>query len=196
MKIPSLFLFHLYRIFRRLRMLLMRPLFKVHGRNFIFDPDGSYSFETISVGNEVYIGPGAVLLASLSSICIGNKVMFGPNVTIMGGDHNTSVIGKFMFDVKVKRAQDDQPVVIEDDVWIGTGAIILKGVHVGRGCIVAAGAVVTRNIPPYTIVAGIPARVLSVRFKMDEIIEHEMSLYPPDQQFTKEYLMNLIGAYL
>ena len=53
---------------------------------------------------------------------------------------------------------EDAPVVIEDDVWIGAGAIVLPGVTVGRGSIVAAGAVVTRSIEPHTIVAGVPAR--------------------------------------
>ena len=78
-------------------------------------------------------------------------MLIGPNVMIIGGDHNTSVIGNFMFDVKSKRESDDQAVVIADDVWIGNGVIIHKGVQFGRGSIVAAGAIVTNNIPPYTI---------------------------------------------
>jgi len=68
-------------------------------------------------------------------------------VTILGGDHNTSVIGKAMFFVHTKRPEDDLPVVIEDDVWVGTRVTILKGVRIGRGAIVAAGAVVTRTFP-------------------------------------------------
>jgi len=78
----------------------------------------------------------------------------GSNVTIIGGDHNASVVGKFMYDYEVqeKRPEDDQDVIIEDDVWIGTGAIILKGVRLGRGSIVAAGALVRKDVLPYTIV--------------------------------------------
>jgi acyl-[acyl carrier protein]--UDP-N-acetylglucosamine O-acyltransferase len=79
-------LFHLFlRLLRRLKMYFHRPLFRSVGKNFKFDPDGTYSFGTISVGNDVYIGPGACLIASASEIVIGNKVMFGPNVTIVGG---------------------------------------------------------------------------------------------------------------
>lgn len=131
---------------------LYRPLFGNLGKNIRFDPYGLYSYKTIFVGNDVFIGYGAVFQATESRIIIGNKVMFGPNVTIMGGDHNTSVVGKFMYDVKEKRPEDDQPVIIEDDVWVGTGAIILKGVTIGRGSIVAAGSVVTQDVLPYTIV--------------------------------------------
>lgn len=137
----------LLRLLRRIRMYLLRPLFKASGKNFKFDPYGVYSYETISVGHDVYIAPGACLIASKSSITIGNKVMFGPNVTIIGGDHNIYVIGRFMFDIKEKLPENDLPVNIEDDVWIGAGATIIKGVTIGRGSIVAAGALVTKNTP-------------------------------------------------
>ncbi len=166
------------------------------GKNFVFDPDGEYSFHNIEVGDDVFIGPGAVLSATESKISISNKVMFGPNVTIMGGDHNTSVVGKFMYDVKEKRPEDDQPVVIEDDVWIGTGAIILKGVKIHRGSIVAAGSVVTKDVPPYTIVAGVPAKVVKMRFDADTIIAHESILYSQEKRLTKEYFTNIFGEHL
>ena len=157
-------------------MYVLRPLFKSYGKNFIFDPSGQYSFSTISVGNDVYIGPGACLLAGDSAIEIGNKVMFGPNVTIMGGDHNFSVVGKYMFDVKEKKPGDDLPVYIHDDVWIGTGAIVLKGVTIGAGSLVAAGALVKDDVPKYAIVAGVPAKIVRMRFSNDEIAAHEQML--------------------
>lgn len=159
-----------------MRMLFLKPLFKSYGKNFIFDPYGHYSFSTITVGNDVYIGPGAVLTASNSGITIGNKVMFGPKVTIVGGDHNISLVGRYMFDVKEKLPENDLPVIIQSDVWVGAGVIILKGVTVGNGSIVAAGALVTKDVPPYTIVAGVPARVFKKRFTDEEIIEHERML--------------------
>lgn len=185
--IAQLFIF-VRRVVRRAQMLLLRPAFKRCGANFIFDPNGNYSFETIEVGDDVFIGNGATLQASQSGIVIGNKVMFGPQVTVMGGDHNTSVIGQFMFDVKIKRPEDDQPVVIEDDVWVGTGAIILKGVRLGRGCIIAAGAVVTKDVAPYTIVAGVPARRLSARFDAATILAHEATLYAARDRCLSEHL--------
>jgi len=164
------------KILRRIRMHIIRHAFKQCGKNFIFDPDGEYSFKTISVGSDVFIGSGAKFLASNSTITIGSKVMFGPNVTVLGGDHNTSSVGKFMFDCKEKKQGDDLPVVFEDDTWIGAGSIILKGVTVSRGSIIAAGSVVTKDVPEYTIVAGVPARPIDSRFEPDVLQQHKRLL--------------------
>lgn len=158
-------------------MELLRPSFKKYGRNFVFDPYGLYSFSTIEVGNDVYVGPGATLTATNSIIIMGNKIMLGPNVSIIGGNHNTSVIGRFMCDIKEKRLEDDQPVIIEDDVWIGTNVTILKGVTIGTGSIVAAGAVVTKSQPPYSIIGGIPAKVIKNRFSKEDLQNHLSLLY-------------------
>ena len=81
-----------------------------------------------------------------------------------------------LFDVKHKNADDDQPVEIQDDVWIGAGSIILKGVCIGRGSIVAAGSVVTKSCDPYSVLAGVPARVVKKRFKYEQMVEHERIL--------------------
>lgn len=138
----------LSKIINRLSRLIMISLFKRHGKNVVFFPLYSFfSYNTIEFGDDVYIGPGANF-SSITKITIGNKVMFGPNVTIMGGDHNTTEIGKFMFDVTSKNPENDLPVVIEDDVWIGTGVIILKGVTIGKGSIIAAGALVNKMCYP------------------------------------------------
>lgn len=175
-------------------MLVLRSAFRSHGRHFIFDPDGHYTFGNIEVGNDVSIGTGAVLLASESKIMVGNKVMFGPNVTVVGGNHNASVVGRFMYDVKDKRPQDDQDVIVEDDVWVGSGAIILKGVRLGRGSIVAAGAVVLRDVLPYVVVGGNPARPISARFQdIAAILRHEAALYPPEARLSVESLRNSFG---
>jgi acetyltransferase-like isoleucine patch superfamily enzyme len=173
-------------------MVALRAAFSRYGRNFIFDPDDHFTYQHIEVGNDVSIGAGAVFLASESKILIGNKVMFGPNVIMIGGDHNTSCIGRFMYDVHNKRPQDDEDVIIEDDVWVGSGAIILKGVRVGRGAIVAAGAVVNKDVLPYTVVGGMPARVISLRFKdVDTILEHETLLYPVEKRLSDETLQEI-----
>jgi acetyltransferase-like isoleucine patch superfamily enzyme len=181
------------RALRRFRMLLMRSAFRRHGRNIIFDPKDLLSYANIETGDDVSIGSGSILLASESKIVIGNKVMFGPNVTVVGGNHNTSEIGRFMFDVKEKRPGDDQDVVFADDVWVGTGAIILKGVCVGRGSIIAAGAVVNRDVPAYTVVGGTPAKIIATRFKNPEtLLCHEKALYPAEKRLSKEALQRIM----
>lgn len=165
-------------------------MFSKYGSNFRFDPAGMYSFQTIEVGDDVNLGMRPILLAARSKIKIGNHVMFGPEVAILGGNHRTDLVGRFMKSVmdSEKRPEDDLDVVIEDDVWVGTRAIILHGVTIGRGAIVAAGAVVTKSVPPYAIVAGNPARVLRFRWDVDTILANEEKLYPPEARLTREVL--------
>lgn len=174
------------RIYSRVVMILIRPAFQHYGRNFIFDPRDSFTYSNIEVGDDVSIGRGASFMAVESKIVIGNKVMFGPNVTIIGGNHNTSVVGRFMYDVQEKRPEDDQDIIFEDDIWVGACAIILKGVRVGRGSIIAAGALVTKDVKPYTVVAGVPAKKISTRFgDINMLIKHEESLYPPEKRLSE-----------
>ena len=104
--------------------------------------------------------------------------MSGPGVTIVSGNHRTDVIGKYMSQITDadKRPEDDRDVIIEDDVWIGANATILMGVTIGRGCVIAAGAVVNKDCPPYCVLGGVPARVLKTRFTLEQITEHEKAL--------------------
>ena len=181
------------KVWRRVLMTTYRPLFQSHGKNFWFDPKGLYSFGNIRVGDDVFLGERPLLMATVSEIRIGSKVMFGPEVVILGGDHNTSVVGKFMYDVEEKRPGDDQPVIIEDDVWIGARAIILKGVTIGRGAIIGAGAVVSRSVPPYAVAVGSPARVVKFRWDIDTILRHEESLYPVERRLSRERVTHFYG---
>lgn len=182
----------LYIIFGGLQNRLLRyfmlSLIPEKGNNIKFDARDPISYNKLVLGSNIYIGKGAKISSAISKIYIGNNVMFGPNVLIRGGNHNTSVLGKFMFDVHSKRPEDDEDVIIEEDVWVGANVTILKGSIIRRGSIVAAGAVVNRDFPPYSIIGGVPARVLKKRFSYDDVVTHESSLYDPKKRITeKEY---------
>jgi len=178
----------------RILMHLYKFQFARCGRNVVFYPTRSdLYYRHISIGNDVFIGPGASFIALVSSITIGDKVMIGPNVTIRGGNHSTHIVGRMMADycLSDKLPQDDEPVVIETDVWVGTGAIILKGVRVGRGAIIAAGAVVTKDVAPYSIVGGVPAHHIRFRWGSEDIIRHESLVYPPHERLDAEFVRNV-----
>ena len=104
--------------------------------------------------------------------------MFGPNVTIMTGNHRTDVVGKYMTEIKEsdKLPENEQDVCFLGDNWVGANSTILKGVTVGEGSIIAAGAVVTNDVPLYSIVGGVPARVIAMRFDEEQVIEHKKKL--------------------
>ena len=154
-------------------MYILLNKFKKKGKNIILNPFDYYSFNTITIGSDVYIGPGAYFSSAHSSINIGNKVMFGPGVKLLGGNHVTDQIGRFMFDIEHKTPESDAPIVIEDDVWIGANVVILKGVTVKEGSIVGANSLVNKDVPPYSIVVGSPAKVIRFRFSDAEIVKHK-----------------------
>lgn len=133
----------------------------------------------LSVGDGTSIPKGSIFYCLRAPLSIGRKVIFGPRPTIITGDHRIDVIGKHLIDVtnEEKLPENDMPVVIEDGCWIGANVTILKGVTIGRGSIIAAGAVVTNSCPPYSIIGGVPAKIIRMRFTPDQIQQHE-SLLP------------------
>ena len=124
--------------------------------------------ENITMGHDVYLGSGAILLTTRAKIIMGDYVMSGPNLTIVTGDHRADVLDRPMMSLteEEKLSENDQDVVVGSDVWIGSGVTLLKGVHVADHCVIAAGAVVTKDIgPEYSIWGGVPARCIGSRFK-------------------------------
>lgn len=81
-----------------------------------------------------------------------------------------------MFDIKEKLPENDIPIFIEDDVWIGCGVTILKGVRIGTGSIIAAGSLLLKDVPSYTVYGGIPGRVIKNRFNEEELKVHKNKL--------------------
>ena len=94
-----------------------------------------------------------------------------------------------MTTVHEKTGTEDLGAVIEDDVWVEARAVILRGVRVGRGAVIGAGAVVTKSVPPYAIVAGNPARVIRFRWGVETIQAHAQALYQADQRLAGDDLL-------
>lgn len=174
-----LIIIKLYRGFKnRLFSFLLKRNFKSVGSNVRFKYTDSFSYKNISLGSDVYIGPRALFISSDSEIIIGNKVLFGPNVTIITGDHPIDLRGKYIFDILEKQPGEDLPVIINDDVWIGAGSTILKGVTIGEGAVVASSALVIKDVEPYSIVGGVPAKHIKYRGSKEQIKNHkELMIY-------------------
>jgi len=158
-------------------MAVRRQGFASCGRDVRFDPFGSYTpADRIHIGSRVFIGPGARISAS-EGMTIGDNVIIGPDLCVMGGDHSYSVPGRVMYEVKDGGV--NLPVVVESDVGLGARVTLLKGVTVREGTVVGAGSVVTHTLPPYTIAAGSPCRVLRTRFGQADLASHLAAVASP-----------------
>jgi acetyltransferase-like isoleucine patch superfamily enzyme len=134
----------------------------------------------LTIADDVYVGKFCTLECDGS---IGRFSMIGNNVGLIGRyDHDHRVVGlpireaPWIGSPGYRGPGLGLRLVIEDDVWIGFGAVVMTGVTVGRGAIVAAGSIVIHHVPPYTVVAGNPARTVAMRFEPEQIIEHERIL--------------------
>jgi len=114
----------------------------------------------IEIGEDTAINEYNNIRASGGEIIIGKKCIISQYVSMIASNHEINTT-EYMKDALWDNVKTS--VTIGDDVWIGAGAVILPGVRVGNGCVIASGAVVTKNVPDYSIVAGVPAKVVSQR---------------------------------
>ena len=144
-------------------------------------PKTLFPFETVVPGKYSYGELNIVSFNWKSKIYIGNYVSIAQQVTfLIDADHYVNHISTYPFKAKLmpsheKEAVSKGDIVIDDDVWIGYGTTIMSGVHIGQGAIVAAGAVVAKDVPPYAIVGGVPATIIKYRFD-DETVGKMMTL--------------------
>lgn len=147
------------------RSMLLKELFGSVGENVWLEPPVRMAYgSNTTVGNNVYMNFNLTIIDDYK-VTIGNNVMFGPNVTIAVTNHPVHP------DLRREGGMYALPVAIEDDVWIGSGAIIVPGVTIGKGSVIGAGSVVTRDIPSNVIAVGNPCKVLR------EITERDREYY-------------------
>jgi acetyltransferase-like isoleucine patch superfamily enzyme len=143
-------------------------------------PKGEEFFAKVKVGNYCY-GPIRAIYSGnpIEKLEIGNYCSIGSGTTfILGSEHSYKSLSTFPFKVKClgeeMEAHSKGPIILHDDVWVGEDVLFLSGVTVGKGAVIAARSVVVKNVPPYAIVGGNPAKVIKYRFTA-EIINELMS---------------------
>ena len=150
---------------------------------------GSWDMELATIGDYSYGGIYVLTFQKEYRLKIGHFCSIAPYVAFMlSADHYTNRISSYPFKVKVlgekMEGVSKGDIVVDDDVWIGYGATIMSGVHIGQGAVVAAGAVVTKDVPPYSIVGGVPAKVIKFRFEqelIEELLKIEYSKLTKDE---------------
>lgn len=142
---------------RMIRRSLCSSLFDNCGNNINVEKKASFGTGVgIIIGNNSGLGVNCIVNGPLS---IGDNVMMGPDVAILTSTHNYKTINVPMSE----QGCEVSPVEIGNDVWIGMRSIILPGVKIGNGAIIGAGAVVTKDVPDFAVVGGVPAKVLKYR---------------------------------
>lgn len=143
----------------RLRLFMLKQVIGHIGKRCVIMRNPSISNpQNLSLGDDSGIGINAKLDCS-ENIEIGSRCLMGPDVMIYTSDHNWCSDKETYF----LTGMSTSPVFIDDDAWLGARSIILKGVKVGRGATVAAGSIVTKDVPPFAIVGGNPAKIIKYR---------------------------------
>lgn len=160
-----------------------------HGGGVINPPHYIANPANLFIGKDVGIGSYFYATGNNATITIKDHCAIAEHVTIHTGNH-ARIVGMWITDINETNKPEgyDHPVSICEDVWIGCNVTILSGVTIGRGSTIAAGAVVNRDVPPYSIVGGVPAHFIQFIWSIDEIMKHEKTLYPENERYTKEQL--------
>ena len=167
MKKISRFLFGIFRHFpksfsfggklaKKLRAATAKKFIRHCGKNVNIE-HGARISSKLSIGDNSGIGVDCLCGGDLT---IGNDVMMGPECVIISRNHDFS---RTDIPMRLQGYKEEEPCVIGNDVWIGRRVMIMPGVHIGNGCVIAAGAVVTKDVPDFAIVGGVPAKIIRFR---------------------------------
>lgn len=131
-----------------------------------------------------------IITASTQKVVIKKYSVISAETMIVNNTHIPTVgIPQYLSYIGINDV--DGRLVIPEDVWVGVRCIILPKAKIGRGCVFGAGTLVNKTYPPYSVVAGVPGKIIGVRFSLEQILKHEASLYPQKERFSKEYLEEL-----
>lgn len=156
-----------------------------------------YNRDNLVMGEQTSINNHSVILNTRAKFVMKKWSGAAVGLIVVTGNH-MSIVGmnKRQVTDQIKDMYDtnhmyDRDVIVDEDVWIGARVTILCGAHIGRGAIIGAGSVVTRDVMPYSIVAGNPAKHIRYRFSKEDIITHEESLYPVSERLPHKIIESL-----
>lgn len=171
------------KIINKLKYPIKKIYWRIINKNNLTFMTRDFDLKKVKIGEGTY-GPLSIYYFGNPNerLEIGKYCCIGPNVTfLLGGEHNYKNKSNYPFkevEEKIGYSDTKGPILIDDDVWIGYGVIILSGVKIGKGAVIAAGSVVTHDVEPYSIVGGNPAKLIKYRFdekKIKELLEEDIS---------------------
>ena len=149
-------------------------------------PKNVYLYEHSRIGRR-----STIMTVGDSKFIMKRESGAAEGLTVITSNHKQK-IGEFRQNNSDNTYKD---IIVEEDVWIGMNVTLLPGAHIGRGAIIGACSVVTKDIPPYAVAVGNPARVVKIKWSVAEIMEHEKSLYPVNERFSRKYLEGIFNQW-
>jgi len=153
--LPSSY-FPLGKLFNFLRVGTLKKIIRIGENNCIQTGFRFGNKDVLTIGNNCQINENVYIQSAI----IGNYVLIAQNVAILAVTH---LFDSTDIPIMMQDSTKAKPVIIEDDVWIGRNAVVMPGLTLGKGSIIGAGAVITKNVPPYAIVGGVPAKIIRYR---------------------------------
>jgi len=148
----------------------------------------------VTLEDHTRLQPGIRLISAGGKLIVRRYSAIGADTLIVPGSH-VPTVGMPQFMSMSHINDTETTIVVDEDCWVGARSILLSHCHIGRGAIVAAGSIVTKDIPPYAVVAGSPAKVVAARFNIDQILAHERSLYPESERLSQSQLEEIFKTH-
>lgn len=160
-----------------------------------------YNVDNLILGERVSIGPDSEIMNPRAKFIMKKWSFTARELLVVDGNH-MSIVGIPLIDVRDEDKdrldvdnEYNKDIVVDEDVWIGARVTLCAGCHINRGSIIAAGAVVTKELPPYSVCGGVPARFIKFKWTIEEILEHETKLYNKEERYTRVQLEELFSKY-
>lgn len=144
------------------------------------------NFTRLQPENRVISSGGKFIIKKFSAVGAGCTIIPGSHVPTVG-------LPQFLSQCHINDTATE--IIVEEDAWIGARCILLSHCHIGRGAVIGAGSIVTKDIPPYAIAAGSPCKIKGVRFSLEQVLKHEAILYPPNERLKRDELEQLYATH-
>lgn len=163
--------------------------------NTIIEPPISWTNQSLVYLDTCKIRRGMVLINNTGKFVVKKYSAIALNCTVVTGNHKPTVGVPHLVLGSGHINDSERDIIIEEDVWIGMNCTLLCGTHIGRGAIIGACSMVNKEIPPYAVAVGSPARIIASVFTIDEIIKHEERIYPKNERFPRAFLEELFATH-
>lgn len=163
------------------------------GRYSIVASDSSLNQNNVFIDDYCVIQSQTNFISNKGRLIVKKYSVISSGCIIVPGSHRLTVGVPFYLSTTKHINDEEGDIIIDEDCWIGAGCILLPQCHIGRGAVVGAGSVVKKEVPPYAVVVGTPARIIATKFTIEDILRHEAILYPPEERLSESYLKELFN---